>query len=479
MSFLKNRVIFFLLDGARPDILNQELALGHLPNIARYLVEPGTNQSMVTVFPSTTGPAYLPFITGMHPGTCNIPGIRWFDKASYAKRGWSFKSFRSYVGLETYLMNHDLNPAIKTAYDIFNNPYSVMNMINRGVRKKNNTTRHSRIWYYYYAHLTDHWSFIDKATTRNIISIIKNKPDFDYIFAVYPSVDEYSHIGSPFHARTREAYRDFDSQVGEIVKSLKDKGLLEDTLFILTSDHGLSETKKHFDIGPFLETRGIRTFFYTQIFKTRFEAASMVSGNGMAHLYFKDNKKWEPGRISIEDLLQKGLLLDELRHREEIEFIAGVSTNGSIHILNDKGHGAFSIKNGQVHYEWKHQDPLNLKNPGNTQRKATFSLDESYALTWDSHTPDIFYQLSKIFESPRTGDLIVSARAGFDLRDRYEHPEHKSSHGALCSEHMKIPLITNIKIREGGVKRSMDIFPTLLQAVGKSIPSGLDGKSLI
>src|SRR3989338_7020903 len=98
------RCILFLADGARPDVLQDELKKGHLPNLAHHFAEKGVFPSMVTAFPSPTGPAYLPYLTGLHPGPCNVPGIRWFDKDHYAKHGWGFKSFRSYVGLETMLL---------------------------------------------------------------------------------------------------------------------------------------------------------------------------------------------------------------------------------------------------------------------------------------------------------------------------------------------------------------------------------------
>ena len=118
-----------LADGARPDVLNEELCAGNLPNLARHFAESGTNKSMTTVFPSTTGPAYLPYLTGCYPGTCNVPGIRWFDKAHYARQGWGFQSFRSYVGLESFLFNRDMAPQIKTAWDIFERPKNILNII--------------------------------------------------------------------------------------------------------------------------------------------------------------------------------------------------------------------------------------------------------------------------------------------------------------------------------------------------------------
>jgi predicted AlkP superfamily pyrophosphatase or phosphodiesterase len=84
--------------------------------------------------------------------------------------------------------------------------------------------------------------------------------DFDFAFVVFPSVDEFSHRSSPFHPRVRQAYRDIDGFVGKMVADLEKSGIRDETLIALVSDHGLSETKKHFDIGPWLETqKGYRT----------------------------------------------------------------------------------------------------------------------------------------------------------------------------------------------------------------------------
>lgn len=471
------RCIIFLADGARPDVLNEELQKGNLPNIARYMVDKGTNETILTVFPSTTGPAYLPFLTGCYPGTCNVPGIRWFDKPSYAKRGWGLRSFRSYVGLETYLMPHDIRPEIKTAFELFDRPLSIFNMVNRGVNRGHNKTKFSRIWYIYYAHLTDRWSFVDQAASRKLLEALDEDPDFSFV--VFPGIDEYSHRSSPFNPRTYQAYRELDSYIGATAEKLQAKGWLDDTLMIIVSDHGLSETKTHFDVGPYLEEKGTKTFFYTQIFKWDFDAASMISGNGMAHLYFKGERGWD-GRMSFEELSSRGLLLDDLRMKPEIALVAAQGADGSYHVLTDKGHGHFKVAGEDVHYQWKQTDPLGIFNE--PSRKKQMTLDESARLSFNSHFPDVFNQLRQVFKSPRTGDVILSAKTGCDLRKRYEHPEHKASHGSLCPEHMKIPLVMNHPIQRGPNDRpirSVDIFPTLLQLMGKPIPPGIDGVSLV
>ena len=50
----------------------------------------------------------------------------------------------------------------------------------------------------------------------------------------------------------------------------------------------------------------------------------------------------------------------------------------------------------------------------------------------------------------RSGDLVVSAAPGWDLRRRYEPIDHVSSHGALHAAHMLVPLVGNRRIDPNG-----------------------------
>src|SRR5438045_6513442 len=76
-----SRVVCILVDGARHDVLRDLLGQGDLPNLARWVIEPGGMAVGTTVFPSTTGVAYIPILFGRYPGLANVPGIRWLDRA--------------------------------------------------------------------------------------------------------------------------------------------------------------------------------------------------------------------------------------------------------------------------------------------------------------------------------------------------------------------------------------------------------------
>ncbi len=459
-----------LADGARADVMEDLIRRGELPAIGESLVQNGSLRHAISAFPSTTGPAYLPYLTGCYPGTCNLPGIRWFDKDCYASRRFSKDRFRSYVGAESFYMNKDLRVGTKTLFDLIPRSANIFSSINRGVNFFGDKSKFSRIWYWYYAHLTDHWGLIDASAGAKLQQCLKEDPEF--LFVVFPGIDEFSHLASPFHPRTYEAYRELDRTVAKIVRQLKQEGKWEESLIFIVSDHGLSETRGHLPLNQFLESSGISTLYYPKIyFKGRFEAASMVSGNGMAHLYFKNNHGWK-GRASWESLVQrKDQIVSRLLEKPEIDLLAAQSEDGSIIVKSRRGEARI-VGGSSLQYHVITTDPF-----GYPPLPTPMTDRESLRLTEATDYPDAIAQWIQIFRSPRSGDLILSAAKGYDLRLRHEIHEHKSSHGSLHWEHMKVPLVTNIRLPEGPV-RSVDVFPTLLGLLRRPVPQVIDGYGL-
>jgi len=71
--------------------------------------------------------------------------------------------------------------------------------------------------------------------------------------------------------------------------------------------------------------------------------------------------------------------------------------------------------------------------------------EAAFQLTFESDYPDSLYQIHQLMRSHRAGDVVVSAAVGYDLRDYWEIPEHKGSHGSLHKDHLHVPLLTNQK----------------------------------
>ena len=117
-------------------------------------------------------------------------------------------------------------------------------------------------------------------------------------------------------------------------------------------------------------------------------------------------------------------------------------------------------------------DPFDYKN-----LKGLLSYKEILDKTFDTDYPDALTQIHQLFNSNRCGDLVISCNEGFDLRDNFEIPEHKSSHGSLKKEHMLVPLIMNKKVTEDKI-RTVDLFPTILWFLNYKSPIKTDGKKL-
>ena len=88
--------------------------------------------------------------------------------------------------------------------------------------------------------------------------------------------------------------------------------------------------------------------------------------------------------------------------------------------------------------------------------------------------PDAAFSLSSLFASERTGDLLVSAKVGYDLRTCREWPEHHASHGALHRAHTMVPVLASAPLPDGPL-RTLDLFKLMLDLAG--IPLGEYGQS--
>jgi len=105
--------------------------------------------------------------------------------------------------------------------------------------------------------------------------------------------------------------------------------------------------------------------------------------------------------------------------------------------------------------------------------------DRALEQTFEKEFPDALEQLWHMFRSERAGDIVVTSKLGFDLRARYEWPEHHSSHGALCREHMMVPMMSNRPLDGDGPIRTVDIFSTIVSTLGLEPEKPHFGRSLI
>ena len=477
------RFIFIIIDGAPYAIFKELLENGDLPNIKKYVVDRGSLNKAISVFPSTTGPAFIPFFMGLYPGTANIPGIRWLSKSNF-RLPHRFKrpGICSYMGLDGLRFEADLPPGIPTLFNFFSPASNIYNLLARGCPTSKNLTHWIKPFVYTYAHFSHRWRFVNQIAIRNLHKAAEAGDQF--ITCLFPAVDTLSHHLNIQAPQVLQTYREIDTAIGHLVHILQTSNTLQETLILITSDHGMSDTHTHIDIPQHLDDGGWRCLHYPKVWRQGAISASMVSGNGMTHLYFKNNsdgKGWGK-RTPFEKLHQIGVI-SSLLELEGLALVAGQSETGDIIVQSRTGHGRISCHlqhtdggNSQsvtttfksadslrFSYQFTGTDPL-----GYGVHYNNLSSREALRETYNSLYPDGIVQLWQIFKGERTGDLVLSAETGYDLRARYEVPEHRATHGALIAEHLHIPLATNYPIAEPCI-RSVDIFPTVLSLCGHNV----------
>lgn len=468
----RKNVIVVVADSAREDIFSELLQEGRLAHIDEHIVSRGVLKKALSTFPTTTGPAHLPFLTGMHPGTANIPGYRWIDREAIcgdAKRERKYRSYNSLSGLRYY---RDMDPAIKTLYDYFSKPAIVLEPINL-CRSKLVSPTFGKAWRIFLAHYTRFWRPVQRYSEKKLLSFIRRGSDC--IVAVFLGIDEYSHLTTPFSEKTIRSYIEIDRAVGRAAHMLKKKGLYEKTLFAIVSDHGHTATHTHIPVVDLMKERGFKPLYFPRVLKKDRDSAVMESGNAMAALYFKMNGSWtyRPTEPELEQTPKVNALLNDLVNHPGISFVS-IRTEKGIVIRKNRGKCyASPTPDGLVDIRIEGENPL-----GGHLREGVFAARQIFSDTFHDIYPDAVNQLLLLQRSPRSGDVVLSAEPGYDLRKQHEHPEHKSSHGSLHKAHMVTPFAANFNFT-GEKMSTMDIFPVLLKAAGFEIPDNLDGQCFL
>ena len=470
----RRRCLTILADGARADLFEGLLEAGELPQIQKHVIDRGAYRRASSTFTSTTGPAHLPFITGCFPGTANVPGYRWFDRAAYRPGlpagPWCL---RSYNGPEAYLYPRDLDPGIRTIYDLVPDSINVFGVVTKGVQPDNSLFSRVKSPVWLWAHYGHDYSSADKLAARATMAAVERRAE--YAFVVFPGIDWQSHYVDAEGEGALDSYRLIDRTVGRVAEALHKRGDYDDTLIVICSDHGHSPVDEHYDLPVCLEKDGgLRVAYHSwPVFRRDPQAVACVSGNGMCQVYVKANGwRHAPTRDEIA-ALHPGLIemllaepaTDVLITREGEAWLAVESRDGRARLRE--------TADDCIEYEPEPgTDPLGL--PPNLPRRLT--KEEALAATFDTRHPDGLVQIVQLHRSARAGDITVSAKPGYDLRERYERPEHHSAHGSLDTMHMRTPLAVSAPVVDGPL-RTADVFASTLEWLGRPAPEGIDGTS--
>jgi hypothetical protein len=462
--------LIVLADGAGADTFEELLAAGELPNITQHVVERGSARRATSTFTSTTGPAHVPILTGCFAGTADVPGYRWFERGAYRAGLWPGQwCLRSYNGPEALLIDRDLSPRARTLYELTDDAVNVFGVLTRGVADGNSLFARRKAWLWPFIHYSERWGAAEPWAARGLVQAARM--DSELRFVAFPGIDWYSHYVDPEGEGVRSCYRTIDRAIGDAAAELRRRGAYDDTLIVVCSDHGHTPVHTHYDLPVRLgDDFGIQTAYHSRaVFKRDPEAVACVSGNGMTHVYMRA-AGWAappPARDEIDGRnpgLREGLLAEPA-----VDLVITRDGSGGAWVESRRGLARLAEDDDGIRYRVEGDDPF-----GWPELPQEMSWQRALELTFDSGHPDALVQITQLFRSRRSGDLVVSAAPGWDLRERYEHPEHHSSHGALHAGHMLVPVAASAPLAEGPM-RTADVFATVLDHLGREVPPGIDG----
>jgi hypothetical protein len=475
----RKAVLALLVDGARADVVARMAEAGELPTLKKHFVDRGGMATATSVFPTVSGPAHLPVLTGMHPGSVNLPGIRWAERP-VGGRGRFLGRTRSYMApLRAWKLERDVPSSVSTLFAHVPSMADVNTWFVRGCPAEARKTRWSKPAAFLRALVTRNWHSSEDQAEQALLRALDQ--GFTSVHAVFPAIDELGHRFGPLSEPSFEAYRRFDRALQRILDALARRKQADETLIVISSDHGQTATHTHVDLDDVVAEVFPKTVCYPKIWRhcLSAQAAVMVSGNSMANIYVQGPDGWHQRPDFDASGSQAAALKARLLGHEAIEHVIYRAHEPRTFVLaNREGALRLRLEAGQADREPRISWEGEGKNPlGYGGSSAPADRDEIARVTATTEYPDAPWQIAHFFGSSRAGDLVVCARHGFDLRARFEYQPHNGSHGGLHRDHMLVPALVNGRWARSSL-RTVDLFPSILAALGKPIPSGVDGKTV-
>lgn len=195
------RVILITIDGFDAAYLNQDV-----PNLKALMHAGASCDHATTVFPSVTTANFYSILTGCYPDHHTIPANHYFDleqdKRIDAPRGLAVPT------IAELLKQHKLTTAA----------------VGLGMLRE----------------VVDFYDPAKEQQAERALALIdRQRPDFLGLY--YPDPDSMGHAFGPRSTPVRKAVSKTDEEIGRLVAGLRERHLLQSSLLIVVSDHGMTE----------------------------------------------------------------------------------------------------------------------------------------------------------------------------------------------------------------------------------------------
>lgn len=503
----------FLLDGLSARVFDDEMAAGHLPEMADLMGQGAVIQHGVSSFPSMTAYGFYPFLTGQDAARSGVYGLRWFD------RGREQANLRSYVGATQDLMNVDWAAAPATLFERVRpqHTFSVNSYANRGVRRVEKVgwsfamAKYRRVaWQPWLLGqtpllgdvLVPDWERAETRMMQAAIDDLRRRPKVQWI--TLSSLDGHQHVQGT-DARYAALLRHADTLIAGYRAASRALGQEPQRVYALLADHGVADASTSGDLRAALgECCALRALRDTA---TRFrdrdievplstyaeqDAVVVINGNMLNYVYLRNpaapaGQEWrQPLQESqLTAYGERGVdVVAGLLKAPQVELVIlrGDAPGQSV-VRSAGGVGVIAAEpNGLYRYRSEGTDPLGYAERGLAdglgRTAGQWLLD-----THDTNYPDAVYRIASLMANEDVGDLVVTSREGCDLGEGYELVvgNYRGGHGGLRADQMRVPYVLagpGVAHTRLAVARAEDVGATLMSLLGLAPERGVSGRVL-
>ncbi|HUY00179.1 MAG TPA: alkaline phosphatase family protein [Candidatus Deferrimicrobium sp.] len=496
-----NHVILFVIDDLRADQFNSLLNKGFLPNIKEYLTNGITCENSIASYPAITYPAQSTMLTGCYPDSYQFPGGHWVKRDEKI-----ICNYNSYSNFDT--VNEELGTNVKTIFELVKGSTAGLSIgLVRGASHFYPTRRQIvSLYLWYLILLRRDMRTLNKLVMNKLLDYF-NKPKKFFkegpprlSVAWFLSSDSFLHNYGSNSEIYLQNLKDIDQKIGELIhgtgkrKGLKELGCLEDTAFILTSDHGNFTAKKWVDIAPYFDQIGLIPLIPKK------QDGNFDATMGSLGFFNLRGATWQerPTIAQMQDygprhvdLIHNALLnipgVRYLYYRED----ANTPESGLIHVLKKESdeiyHATIEYQKDKTKYTYDKKDIFDYSKDelaAKILNEKFHSIDEWLMHTYHLDFPMVIDQVARLFRNPNSCDIMISTCG--ETSFNYEHGKTKNNHihGHDIALHSAITvpqLISSPYIASKTIpfSKSTDIVPLILKLLGEPIPSNLIGKSLV
>jgi hypothetical protein len=503
----KVSAIVFMVDGVNAGVFREMLDGGRLPNFRKYFVERGLYfERAAASVPTITLANETSIVTGVWPGHHGVTGNNWFDRNGLIERDYE-------EVVEKNLLDGDYRTP--TLFERLGDAttFSLFYQAHRGATKFVENWMSAGPPFF-----LEWYGFVDRIALWRfdiVAEVARARREFPALVVSYvlsPDMQAYRHgVSSDAY---RGALEHSDAQIGRILRDLEAAGRLERTVLALVSDHGMADVSRHWPIekffrselrlavageGPWESTPFERRMSYFNKFSCVLEgsgdrywavylrkpaaappgARAPAFENWLAHPTAEELRAYpdRDGRpVDVLARLRGAEAVDALACRTGADRVRVFTKAGTVELAREPAAGpgvACRIVEGDDPLGYAAAAPAAALLDGKPHAPA-----EWLAATADTPHPDLVPQVMAYFDAARAGDIAVFAAPGWD----FGH-ENKAGHGGLRPEDMYTILIMAgpgvPRGRRAAPARTVDLAPTLLELLGRPVPAGLDGRSLL